>query len=181
MIKTPHLDLTLQASDTSVALADESQFSAWCLETLRCAMADGTALQQHPTWQITLRIVDAAEGRMLNTNYRQKDSATNVLSFYYDSPFSGLNFLDDDDDEFENTESFGQGDIILCAPVILKEAEEQKKSILEHTAHLTVHATLHLLGYDHETEQDAAIMENLEIIILQHLGFNNPYEEIVTL
>jgi probable rRNA maturation factor len=74
----------------------------------------------------------------------------------------------------------GQGDIVLCAPVIAKEASEQKKSILEHTAHLTVHSTLHLLGYDHETEQDAAIMENLEIAILRQLGFNNPYEEIVT-
>ncbi len=181
MIKAPHLDLTLQTSDTTLALADEGQFNLWCLETLRYTMAHGEALQQHPAWEITVRIVDAEEGKSLNASYRHKDSATNVLSFYYDDPFADLNFLDGDDDEFVNEEQVGLGDIILCAPVILKEAEEQKKSILEHTAHLTVHATLHLLGYDHETEKDAAIMENFEILILQQLGFNNPYEEIVTL
>lgn len=175
MTKAPTLDLTLQASDTSLTFASENQFSAWCLETLRYATAHGEALQQHPAWEITVRIVDAEEGKSLNANYRHKEYATNVLSFYYDDPFADLNFLEDDDDIVNE---LGQGDIVLCAPVIIQEAAEQKKSILEHTAHLMVHATLHLMGYDHEIEEDARIMENIEIVILQQLGFNNPYEEI---
>lgn len=179
MIKTPTLDLSLQISDTAQALADERQLYAWCLETLGYAMNQGEALQQHLAWEITIRIVDAEEGKSLNTNYRHKEYATNVLSFYYDDSFAGLTFSDEDD--IVISEDLGLGDIVLCAPVILKEAKEQKKSILEHTAHLTVHATLHLLGYDHEVEQDATIMENLEIAILRQLGFNNPYEEAVTL
>ena len=180
MIKAPMLDFNLQAIDTSVPLADESQFNTWCLETLSYAMAHAEPLNLHSAWEITLRIVDAEEGKKLNANYRHKDYATNVLSFYYDDPFADLEFADEDD-EFISEEPIGQGDIVLCAPVVIKEAAEQKKSILEHTAHLTVHSTLHLLGYDHETEQDAAVMENLEIAILRQLGFNNPYEEIVTL
>ncbi len=177
MIKTPSLDFCLQALDTSAPLADENQFYTWCLQTLFYTTVHAEPLNLHFAWEITLRIVDAEEGKNLNANYRHKDYATNVLSFYYGNPFADFEFLDADDIVIKE-ESIGQGDIVLCAPVILKEATEQKKSILEHTAHLTVHSTLHLLGYDHETEQDAAIMENLEIAILQQLGFNNPYEEI---
>ncbi|MCD6045026.1 MAG: rRNA maturation RNase YbeY [Gammaproteobacteria bacterium] len=176
MTQAPTLDLTLQVNDTSLNTS-ESQFSAWCLETLRYATIHSEALQQHPAWEITVRIVDTEEGKSLNANYRHKEYATNVLSFYYDDPFADLNFLEDED-EIVSEKELGQGDIVLCAPVILKEAAEQKKSIVEHTAHLIVHATLHLMGYDHEIEKDARIMENLEIVILQQLGFNNPYEEI---
>ena len=72
----------------------------------------------------------------------------------------------------------GFGDIVLCAPIVIAEAKEQQKEVTAHAAHLTVHATLHLLGYDHELEQEAALMENLEIAILKQLGISNPYEEI---
>lgn len=174
-MKKPLCDLNIQAIDTSVKLAENSQFSAWCETALQHALANPRTLHAHPQWQITLRIVDAEEGKMLNSNYRHKDYATNVLSFYYDSAFADLEFTDFDEELPE--EDCGQGDIILCVPVIVTEAKEQKKSLLEHAAHLTVHATLHLLGYDHETEKDAAIMENLEIAILHQLGINNPYEE----
>lgn len=180
MNKEPLLDFTVQTIDTSVSLANDRQFHTWCAAALGYATAHSEPLQQHAAWEITVRIVDAEEGKNLNANYRHKDYATNVLSFYYDNPFAELEFSDDDD-IVKNEDYIAQGDIILCVPVVLKEAEEQKKSLLEHTAHLTVHATLHLLGYDHETERDAAIMENLEIAILKQLGFNNPYEEIVTL
>lgn len=177
MISDPLLDFTVQIGDAASALADEDQLNAWCLATLQHAMTLDATLQPHTSWQITARIVDAEEGKMLNTQYRQKNYATNVLSFYYDDPFTELNFLEDEDERMRSS-NVGLGDIILCAPVIIQEAQEQKKSVHEHTAHLMVHATLHLLGYDHETEKDAAFMENLETVILKHLGFNNPYEEI---
>ncbi len=175
MINEPILDLNVQAVDPT-PLAEESQFSAWCAETLQYGQIDNAALHEHVHWQITLRIVDEKEGQMLNLNYRKKDYPTNVLSFYYGDPFAELEFSDDDADLPED--AIGQGDIVICAPVVIQEALTQKKSILEHTAHLTVHATLHLLGYDHETKEDASIMEALEITILRQLGFNNPYEEI---
>ncbi|MBY0377136.1 MAG: rRNA maturation RNase YbeY [Gammaproteobacteria bacterium] len=171
----PTLDLNIQTIDTSIKLAEDTQFFKWCESTLHYALSKATTVHAHLDWQITLRIVDAEEGQALNRYYRHKDYATNVLSFYYDSPFAGLDFEDYEEPIPENLS--GEGDIVLCAPIVVKEAKEQKKSLLEHSAHLIVHATLHLLGYDHETEPDATVMEGLEIAILQQLGFNNPYEE----
>ncbi len=175
MMTAPLLDLNIQTIDTSVKLAEDAQFFRWCDTALKYALAKGTAAHTHSTWQITLRIVDAEEGQILNRQYRDKDYATNVLSFYYDSPFADLDFAECD--EAMPQDLSGEGDIILCAPIVVKEAKEQEKSLLAHSAHLMVHATLHLLGYDHETEADATLMEGLEIAILQELGFNNPYEE----
>lgn len=110
--------------------------------------------------QITLRIVDAQEGRALNLAYRQKDYATNVLTFAYT-----------EDEEAEET----QADIILCTDILQREASEQNKSVLEHCAHLVVHGVLHAQGYDHEEDEEAEEMESLEIEILEKLGFANPY------
>ncbi len=168
-----HLDLILQMTDSVNKLAEEHQFSNWCERALQHALIQNTALNAHSEWQITVRIVDAAEGQALNRDYRHKDYATNVLSFYYDNPFDEFEFSEYEEALPEYYPS--QGDIILCAPVVIQEALEQKKSLLEHTAHLTVHATLHLLGYDHETDDEARLMENLEIAILQELGFNRAY------
>lgn len=175
MMTAPLLDLNIQTIDTSVKLAEDKQFFKWCERTLQYALNKNTTVHTHPNWQITLRIVDAEEGQILNRQYRDKDYATNVLSFYYDSPFADLDF--DECDEAMPSDLSGEGDIVLCAPVVVKEAKQQEKSLLAHSAHLMVHATLHLLGYDHETEADATLMEGLEIAILQELGFNNPYEE----
>ncbi len=115
------------------------------------------ALQQPA--QMTLRIVDAEEGRALNAQFRQKDYSTNVLTFVYDdvSPLSG--------------------DLVLCAPVIAAEAKQQKKKLEAHYAHLTIHGVLHLQGYDHEKNRDAKIMEALETSIMQKLGYANPYQD----
>jgi probable rRNA maturation factor len=104
---------------------------------------------------VTLRFVDATEGRALNRDYRHKDAPTNVLAFVYDD-VSG-------------------GDIVLCAPVIRREAREQKKAFGAHCAHLVVHGMLHLQGYDHHRRSDASRMEAKEIAVLSALGFSDPY------
>ena len=106
--------------------------------------------------EITVRIVDAEEGQSLNRDYRAKDYPTNVLTFpLNDEPL--------------------MGDIVLCAPVVEKEAREQNKSLEAHYAHLTIHGVLHLQGYDHENEQDAEEMEAIETQIITNLGYADPY------
>ena len=116
-----------------------------------------------PPWlatdaEITVRIVGAEEGQQLNREYRKKDYATNVLTFDY------------------TQEPVVTADLVLCAPVIEREAKEQNKSLEEHYAHMLVHGTLHAQGWDHETsEADAEEMEAYETDILQELGFEDPY------
>lgn len=115
--------------------------------------------------ELTVRFVDAAEGQVLNRDYRAKDYATNVLTFAYN-----------EGEELAADEPV-QADIILCTDVLQREADEQKKTVEEHTAHLVVHGVLHAQGYDHEHEEEAGEMENLERDILEALGFPNPYDE----
>ena len=115
--------------------------------------------------EITLRLVDEAEMQDLNARYRGKDAPTNVLSFPANVPAEvalELSFL---------------GDIILCVQVINQEAQAQAKPLWSHWAHMVVHGVLHLLGYDHVNEQDAVIMEKKEILILNALGFADPYSD----
>ena len=117
---------------------------------LRCFALAASAARS----QITLRVVGSREGRKLNKKYRRKGKATNVLSFPYGAC---------------------SGDVVLCHPVIKKEARQQQKSLRAHYAHLVVHGVLHLRGYDHVTRRDAARMERREIRILRALGFADPY------
>ena len=107
--------------------------------------------------EITVRIVDAEEGQTLNRDYRQKDYATNVLTFDY------------------TQEPLVTADLVLCASVVAKEAKEQGKTLQEHYAHLIVHGTLHAQGWDHELDEDAEVMELRETEIMARLGFKNPY------
>ena len=108
--------------------------------------------------ELTVRIVDAEEGQALNRDYRQKDYATNVLTFDY------------------ALEPVVMADLVLCAPVVAREATEQGKTLQAHYAHLLVHGALHAQGWDHETsEEDAEAMEAREIEILARLGYPNPY------
>ncbi len=141
----PNIQLTLQvASDTS-NIPNKTQFRKWAKAALRVDT------------EVTIRIVDEAEGRALNLAYRGKDYATNVLTF----PLTEEPHL--------------MGDIIICASVVAAEANTQQKSIEAHYAHLTVHGVLHLHGYDHEIDEQAALMESIEVTTLINLGYPNPY------
>lgn len=111
--------------------------------------------------EISVRIVDEPEMQLLNQTWRGKNKTTNVLSFPSDNPpVSKLNHL---------------GDIVVCAPVIESEAQEQGKSLDAHWAHMCIHGTLHLLGHDHIEDEEASVMENLETGVLATLDFPNPY------
>ena len=107
--------------------------------------------------ELTVRIVDAEEGQALNRDYRKKDYATNVLTFDY------------------TQEPVVTADLVLCAPVVAKEAEEQHKTLEAHYAHLLVHGALHAQDWDHDDDEDAQVMELRESEIMARLGFDNPY------
>ena len=146
------LNLSVQYTCGRDGLPTRSQILSWARAALKI---DGTR-----GGQITLRFVDSEEGRTLNHDYRGKDYATNVLSFPYES------------------EPLVCGDLVICVPVVLREAAEQGKAPEAHYAHLIVHGLLHLQGYDHETnEDDARIMEAHECAILTALGFADPYQD----
>ena len=116
---------------------------------------------QRESTELSVRIVDAEEGQALNEQFRGSTGATNVLSF----PF-----------ENESPEPLPLiGDIVICAPVVAKEAREQNKALNAHWAHMMIHGVLHLLVYDHQNENDANLMESLETEIMQGLGFPPPY------
>jgi probable rRNA maturation factor len=115
--------------------------------------------------ELAIRFVDAEEGQTLNRDYRGKDYATNVLTFAYNE---GAELTDD-----EPT----QADIVLCTDVLQREAEEQKKTVEEHVAHLVVHGVLHAQGFDHENDEEAEEMEQLERDIMEALGYPDPYAE----
>lgn len=119
------------------------------------------ALGDRATAQLTVRIVDEQEGRALNEQWRGKAYATNVLSF----PCTGL----------EQVAPDLLGDIVICAPVVAREAEEQEKDMEAHWAHMVIHGTLHLLGHNHENRADARKMETLETSILHDFGYADPY------
>lgn len=119
--------------------------------------------------ELTIRFVDAAEGRTLNQQYRGKDYATNVLTFAYNEGDEFGNGVADDEPT--------RADIILCTDVLEREAAEQHKTVEQHTAHLIVHGVLHAQGYDHEDDEEAAEMEGIESEILGELGYADPYAE----
>lgn len=112
--------------------------------------------------EITLRVVDEAESADLNSRYRGRDYATNVLSFPFEVPDGvALDLL---------------GDLVICADVVQREAREQGKSLQAHWAQMVIHGMLHLQGYDHQNDQEAEIMEGLEVRLLGELGFSDPYQ-----
>ncbi len=151
-----HAIIDIQIATEVENLPTVAQFQLWVDTTLVHAQFKSA---YEP--ELTVRIVDESEGRELNKTWRQKDYATNVLSFPFDAPPEiPIELL---------------GDIIICANVVANEAVEQQKTLESHWAHLTVHGVLHLLGYDHVTVDDAPQMENLEVHILRQLGYPNPY------
>ena len=146
------LNLSVQYACNATGLPSRPQIRTW----VRAALdVDGKR-----GGQITIRFVDSEEGQSLNSDYRGKGYATNVLSFPYE------------------TEPVVAGDLVICAAVVEREAAEQRKTLEEHHAHLIVHGILHLQGYDHETgDEDAQQMEAMERSILAQLGFADPYRE----
>ena len=149
------LQIDLQVETSLGNLPSEVDFNRWA----QVAWDDSDA-------GVVLRVVDNEESQSLNRQYRAKDYPTNVLSFPYDPPPVPL-----EADEVEYL-----GDLIMCAPVVLREAQEQGKTLSQHWAHLLIHGLLHLQGYDHITDTEAEEMEGLEIQLLAKLGFPNPYQ-----
>ncbi len=123
--------------------------------------------------ELAVRIVGARESRRLNARYRGRDKPTNVLSFPVEPRLPRLARLADDPDARPPL-----GDLVLCAPIVAREAQRQGKSVRAHWAHLVVHGALHLVGYDHERPRDARRMERREIAVLKRLGFANPYRSL---
>jgi probable rRNA maturation factor len=157
------MDIDIQlALDTEVAppLPTDEQITCW-------AGAAFVGAGRYDTAQLTVRIVDEAEITHLNSHYRQKFDSTNVLSF----PFEALPGL-----PVGESESL-LGDVVVCAAVVVREAAEQNKSSEAHWAHMIVHGCLHLLGFDHFDEAEAAEMEMLETRILVAQGYPKPYRE----
>ena len=144
--------VNLQIVTHEDVLPSKADFNRWV----------GVALEgRREPAEITIRIVDEDEGIELNQRYRHKDSATNVLSFPAQLPAGVATGL--------------LGDLVICAPVVIREAREQAKQTQAHWAHLTIHGTLHLLGYEHETGIQAEVMESLETTMLASLGYPDPY------
>ena len=144
------LSLAVQYASGAQHMPTRAQLRRWIKAALQCNV------------NITLRIVDEPEGRALNKKFRGRDYATNVLTFTYDDvePLSG--------------------DVVICAPVVEKEAREQRKELLAHYAHLAIHAILHLQGYEHGRAADAAAMESRETAIMLKLGYADPYQGVAS-
>jgi len=144
--------LDLQLATEAKDLPDEKQIQQWL---------EAAILPFQSEAEVTVRIVDEDESQQLNFDYREKNKPTNVLSFPFECP--------------PGIELPLLGDLVICAQVVAKEAAEQHKSLSAHWAHMVVHGSLHLLGFDHINEEDATEMEAEEIQILAELGFADPY------
>ena len=149
-----NIELDLQiATKNHTGLPSQEEFQCWL---------DKVIPQFQPEAELTIRIVDEAESQHLNREYRGIDKPTNVLSFPFETPPEiKLNLL---------------GDLIICRQVVEKESIEQNKILFAHWAHMVVHGSLHLLGYDHITNKEAEEMESLETQLMQNMGFNDPYQ-----
>ena len=155
MTKGPvRLDVSVSYAAPRTGVPAATSFRKWVAAALRGRIREA---------DLAIRIVGAKEGRALNRHYRGKDYATNVLSFPAELP--------------EGVKMPLLGDLVICAPVVAREAKEQHKPAVAHYAHLTVHGVLHLLGWDHDDDKEAEAMEQLEREILAALGLPDPYAE----
>jgi probable rRNA maturation factor len=150
--------------DLQIACAEDNlpsieQFQLW-IDTTLATLAKGKSQQ---VFELTIRLAEIEESQQLNHQYRDKNKPTNVLSFPFEVPDGiELNLL---------------GDLIICTNIVKQEANEQNKAIIDHWTHLVIHGCLHLVGFDHISDDEAEEMETLEISILAELGVINPYEE----
>jgi len=166
-----NIDLDVQRASTLASLPEDLDINSWADQALNIAcqtqhheMDDiRDSLIKSGKAQLTIRLVDEAEGITLNETYRHRTGSTNVLSFPVESmPMITPPLL---------------GDIIICAPVVEKEATSQNKMLTHHWAHLVIHGVLHLLGFDHEDEAQAQTMESLEQTIMEKLAYPDPYRD----
>ncbi len=150
--------IDLQIACTPCELPTKEQFQLWVDTAL--AEVNNTPNQD---FELTIRLVNSEESQQLNSQYRGKDKATNVLSFPFEVPDGiELNLL---------------GDLIICIEVMKEEAQSQNKTLFDHWAHLVIHGCLHLVGFDHISDSEALEMEAIEITVLAKLGIDNPYLE----
>ncbi|MBA3564098.1 MAG: rRNA maturation RNase YbeY [Gammaproteobacteria bacterium] len=158
-IRRVKIDLALQVACEASDLPGQADFERWVAAALE---------GRRERAELTVRIVDDAESQYLNRTWRHHDRPANVLSFPV-GPAAGLP---------PRLRASTLGDLVVCAPVVSREAAEQGKPASAHWAHLVVHGTLHLLGYDHMDRAKAAVMEALEVEILARLGYMNPYADL---
>lgn len=144
--------IDLQSVFVAPNLPDLQQLQMWVDAVLTDTSRDN---------EVVIRIVDEQESQALNEQYRHKQGPTNILSFPIDVP--------------DGIELDLLGDLVICAPVVAKEAKEQQKALMDHWAHIVIHGVLHLLGYDHIDDDDADEMESKEVALLNQLHINNPY------
>ena len=147
------IELDLQLACPADNIPDQAQFQLWVDQVLGRFKQD---------FELTIRVVSSEESQQLNSQYRDKDNPTNVLSFPFEVP--------------DGIELDLLGDLVICADVVADEAQAQNKTLIAHWAHMVTHGCLHLLGYDHINDNEAIEMESLETEILAELGFSNPYE-----
>ncbi|GAC12923.1 rRNA maturation RNase YbeY [Aliiglaciecola lipolytica] len=149
------IEVDIQVACENQNLPSVEQFEKW---------VELAAASQHiKEAEVTIRLVTSEESQMLNLTYRGKDKPTNVLSFPFEAPAEiELNLL---------------GDLVVCADIVEQEAQQQNKQLSHHWAHMIVHGTLHLLGFDHENDDEAHTMESLERQILTKLGIDDPYQD----
>ena len=150
------MDIDLDIQREVDGLPKDQELVKWVKEVL--------TLEQHGDTELAIRFVSEEESAELNNQYRNKKTSTNILSFPFEVP--------------EEVELNLLGDLVICSDIVKKEAAEQQKEELAHWAHMIVHGTLHLLGYDHLTDAEARIMETKEIKILSQLGYSDPYREL---
>lgn len=147
------IELDYQIASDAPHIPGEQTMLMWATAAVGGRVDNGT--------ELTVRVVDDKESAELNSTYRSKEGPTNVLSFPFEAP--------------EGVPMSLLGDIVICAPVVARQAKEQEKGLEAHWAHMVVHGCLHLLGYDHQDEEQAISMETLETEILAGLGYSDPY------
>ena len=150
------VSVDVQIASESDSIPDTEEIESWLTGAVRRSLQKGDL-------EISIRIVDEIEGRRMNKRFRAQDKATNVLSFPAELPKWPV-----------DTPKI-LGDIVICGPVVEREAREQGKQVGDHWAHMLVHGALHLLGYDHESDEDAQLMESLETELLAKRGIADPY------
>ena len=149
-------EVDLQIACTPTELPTKEQFQCW----VDTALTEVSSVPSQ-TFELTIRLVNSEESQQLNSQYRGKDKPTNVLSFPFEVPDGiELNLL---------------GDLIICIEVMKQEAKDQNKALFDHWAHLVIHGCLHLVGFDHISDNEALEMESIEITVLSKLGISNPY------